>query len=157
MAVGKQAVMTNAVKAVRNGVKQETADELVGIERHYLLPATVAIILPTEGDAIAVHADEAGIGDGNAMGIAAEIGQHLFGSGKWRLGIDHPVDTPRFFDNVIECRRIGQVGDIAKELKLAQIVGLLQLVEKQPPEQTRQDPYGQKEALPAGNPTGLVE
>lgn len=43
MAIGKQAVMTNAVKAVRNGVKQETADELVGIERHYLLPAARSI------------------------------------------------------------------------------------------------------------------
>src|SRR5215213_1191489 len=135
MAIGKQAVMTNAVKAVRNGVKQETADELVGIERHYLLPAARSIILPSECDAIAVDADEAGIGDGNAMGIAPEIGQHLFGSGKWRLGIDHPVDTPRFFDNVIERRRIGQAGDIAKEPKLFQVIGLLQLLKKQSPEQ----------------------
>ncbi len=69
------------------------------------------------------------------MGIAAEIGQHLFGSGKWRLGVDHPVDTPRFFDNAIECGRIGQTGDIAKEPKLAHVVGLLQLFKKQSPEQ----------------------
>ncbi len=54
MAIGKQAVMTNAVKAVRNGVKQEAADELVGIERHYLLPAARSIILPSECDAIAI-------------------------------------------------------------------------------------------------------
>lgn len=87
MAIGKQAVMANVVKAVRNGMKQEASDELVGIERHYLLPAAMAIILPTECDAVALHADEAGIGDNDAMGISREIGQYLFGSGKWRLGI----------------------------------------------------------------------
>ncbi len=50
--------MTNAVKAVRNGVKQEAADELVGIERHHLLPAARSIILPSDCDAIAINADE---------------------------------------------------------------------------------------------------
>ena len=69
--------MTNTVKAVRNGVKQETADELVGIERYYLFPAARSIILPSECDSIAIDADKAGIGDGNTMGIAAEISQHL--------------------------------------------------------------------------------
>lgn len=82
MAIGKQAVMTNAVKAVWNRVKQETADELVRIERHQLLLAGRSIILPSEGDLVSIDVDEAGVGDGNAMGIAAEIGQHLFGSGK---------------------------------------------------------------------------
>ena len=135
MAIGKQTIMTNAVKAVRNGVKQEAADELMRIERHHLLPAACSIILPSEGDAIAIDADEAGIGDGNAMGVAAEIGQHLFGAGKWRLGIDDPVDTPGFFDNAIECGRIGQAGDIGKKPKLVQVGGMLQLFKKQPPEQ----------------------
>ena len=108
MAIGKQAVMTNAVKAVWNGVKQETADELVGIERQYLLPAARSIILPSECDSIAIDADEPRIGDGNGMGVTAEIGQHLFGAGKRRLGIDDPVDATRCFDNVIERRRIGR-------------------------------------------------
>lgn len=85
--------MTNAVKAVWNRVKQETADELVRIERHQLLLAGRSIILPSEGDLVSIDVDEAGVGDGNAMGIAAEIGQHLFGSGKGRLGIDDPVDA----------------------------------------------------------------
>ena len=62
MAIGKQAEVTNAVKAVRNRVKQKTADELVGIERHHLLPAARSIILPSEGDSIAIDADEAGVG-----------------------------------------------------------------------------------------------
>ncbi|MBB4403132.1 hypothetical protein GGI56_003907 [Agrobacterium tumefaciens] len=97
----------------------------MGIERHYLLPAARSIILPSECDSI----------DGNAMGIAPEIGQHLFGSGKWRLGIDDPIDLPRFFDSTVECGRTGQAGNITEELKLASGVSLFEFVENQPPEQ----------------------
>lgn len=156
MAIGKQAVMTNAVKAVGNGVKQKTADKLVGIEGHHLLGAARSIILPTEGNLVVIDPDEAGIGDGDAMGVAAEIGQHLFGSGKWRLGIDHPVDATCCFKGSIEGDRIGQTGDVAEELKLAQVVGLLQLFKKQSAEQPRQNPHRQEEFWPAGNPAGLI-
>ena len=50
VAVGEEAVVADAVKAVRQGVQQEAADELVGVERHDLRLAVVAIILPAEGD-----------------------------------------------------------------------------------------------------------
>lgn len=77
MTIGKQAVMTNAMEAVGDGVQQETTDELMHIERHQLSDAACSVILPSKGDAIAVHADEAGIGNGDAVGVATEIGQHL--------------------------------------------------------------------------------
>lgn len=156
MTIGKPTVVTNAMEAIRYGVQQETADELVGIERHPLLAAACSVILPSECDAIVVHADEAGIGDGDAMGVAAEIGQHLFGSGKWRLGIDHPVDMTRRFKGSIEGDRTDQTGDVTEELKLPPVVGRAQLFEKQPPEQPRQNPHGQKEVRPKGDPSGLV-
>lgn len=109
MTIGKQTVMTNAMEAVGDGVQQEAADELMGIERHQLLDAACSVILLSKGDVIAVHADKAGIGDGDAMGVATEIGQYLFGSGKWRLGIDDPFDTTGRFQRSIEGSRIGQV------------------------------------------------
>ena len=61
MTIGKKSIMTNAVETVWQGVKQETADELISIERHHLPLAAVAIILPSECDTIAIDADEAGI------------------------------------------------------------------------------------------------
>ena len=70
MTIGKQTVMTNAMEAVGDGVQQEAADELMGIERHQLLDAACSVILPSKGDVIAVHADKTGIGDGDAMGVA---------------------------------------------------------------------------------------
>ena len=39
MAVGEEAVVADAMKAVRQRVQQEAPDELVGVERHDLRPA----------------------------------------------------------------------------------------------------------------------
>jgi hypothetical protein len=77
MAVGEEAIMPDAVEPVRQGVEQEAADELVGLKRHDLRFAVMSIILPAEGDRGASHAEEAGVSDGDAMGVAGEIGQHL--------------------------------------------------------------------------------
>ena len=79
MAVGEEAIVADAMEAVGQGVQEEAADELVGVERHDLRPAAMAIVPPAERDAFVVHADQAGIGDGDAMGVAAEIGQYLLG------------------------------------------------------------------------------
>ena len=46
-----------------------------------------------------------------------------------------PFDTMSRFQRSIEGSRMGQAGDIAEELKLAELEGVLQLFEKQPPEQ----------------------
>lgn len=119
MTIGEVTEVTDTMKAVRNRVQQETANELMGVECHQLLPVTVAIILPSERDVIAAHGNEAGVGDGNTVGIAAEIGQHLCRACEGRLGIDHPIDTLRLPYGSIECGRIGQAGDVAEELQLA--------------------------------------
>src|SRR5579864_4523477 len=46
---GEEAVVTDAMEALRKNVEQEAADELVGAERHDAL-AVRAIILVAEGD-----------------------------------------------------------------------------------------------------------
>src|ERR1035437_7601455 len=77
----------------RKHVDEEAADELVGGERHDLLPLTTfgAVVLPLEGDAVAVERDEAAVGDGNAVGVARQISQHRLGSTERSLCIDDPL------------------------------------------------------------------
>ena len=55
---GEQAVVPDAMEAARQDMEQEAADELVGGERHDLLPvgAVAAIVLVAEGDAALVEA-----------------------------------------------------------------------------------------------------
>src|ERR1700723_583133 len=46
-----------------------------------------SIVLPSEGDAGAVAGDEPAVGDGDAVGIARQIGQHGLWAAKRTLGI----------------------------------------------------------------------
>src|SRR5262245_55502649 len=78
---GAQAVVADAVEARRQDVDEESADDLVCGECHALvsISALDSVVLPLEGDAVLVECDQAAIGDGNAVGIAGEIGQHRLG------------------------------------------------------------------------------
>ena len=91
-AVGEEALVADAVKAVGQHVEEEAADELRRCEGHDLVAvaAFCTVILPGEGDAVVVEADQAAVGDGDAVGVAAEIGEHRFRPGEGPLGVDHP-------------------------------------------------------------------
>src|ERR1035441_10570467 len=91
MAVGQEAVVADALKAGRNGVLQEAADELVGGEGHHLGLVAVPVILPLEGNLVVFESQEAPVGDGHAVGIAAEIRQDMLWSTEGGLGVDHPL------------------------------------------------------------------
>src|SRR5438132_2613421 len=79
-ATAQEAVVADALEAIGKDVKEEAADELVGAERHRLLPVAVAVILPAKTDLAVVDADQAIVGNGDAVGVAGDIGQHLFGA-----------------------------------------------------------------------------
>ena len=91
MAVGKEADVADAMKPARHSVLQEAADELVGGERHHLGFAVMTIVLPGEADLAIVEPDQTTVGDGDAVGVAPEITEHLLGSGKRGFGEDDPV------------------------------------------------------------------
>ena len=55
--------------------------------------AVEEIILVAEGDADLVERDQPPVRDGDAVSIAREIGEHGFGAGKRRLGVDRPSLT----------------------------------------------------------------
>jgi len=40
---------------------------------------------------VVVEGNEAVVGDGDAMGVAAEIAEHVMGTAERWFGIDHPV------------------------------------------------------------------
>ena len=87
MAVGEEAIVPDAVEALRKHVDQEPPDELVRVQRHRLPAAGVVgtIILPAKGDAAVVGGDEAAVRDGDPVRVAREIAQHLLRSGKGGL------------------------------------------------------------------------
>ena len=92
-AFGEQALVADAVQAFWQHVDEEAADELVCAERHLLvsIAAVDAIIFPLEGDAALVEGNQAAVGDGDAVGVARQIGQHRLGSAEWPFCVDDPL------------------------------------------------------------------
>src|SRR5271166_2374749 len=88
--------MPDAVKAAWQDMEQEAADELVRRERHDALPlgTIAAVVLVAEGDAGFVEGEQPPVRDGDAVGIAREIGEYGLGAGERRLGIDHEPLVP---------------------------------------------------------------
>src|SRR5580658_10387518 len=76
--IGEQAIMADAVEPVGQHVHEEAADELVDVESHLLAPVVLfgAVILPLESDPGIVERGEPAVGDGDAVGIAREVGKH---------------------------------------------------------------------------------
>src|SRR5580692_12663767 len=90
--------MADAMEALRKDVHKEAADELAGVERHGGVAAGTldAVVLDLERDACGVCLDEAAVRDGDAVGVAGQIGEHGLGTREWALGIDEPALLPEW-------------------------------------------------------------
>ena len=74
-------------------MEQEAAQELFDSQGHKSLLVAVRGISPAECDVAFGECDQPGVRDGDAMGIGAEIAQHMLWSAEGSLGVDDPVMT----------------------------------------------------------------
>src|SRR5258708_1500966 len=119
-AAGEEAVVANAMEAAREHMDQETADELAERERHGLVSIASfdPIVLPLEGDAVAVEGDQAAVGDSDAVGVARQIGEHRLWPAERTLGVDDPFGPAQRRQIGGERLCLGERSVMAEELKL---------------------------------------
>ena len=153
--VAKEAEVADAAELVRQDVEKEAANELVDSERHCLGLVAGAVVLPPETDMAVFAGEETTIGDGDAMGIAAEIVEHLLGSAERALGIDHPGNAAQRGKVAGEGGRFGECGEIAEEVQPAVPERIEQAFEEKAAVEPREDVDWQKEAWAAGDPTSI--
>ena len=91
VAVGKQSEVADLDEACRQDMEQEAADELDRIEGHDAAAVVMPGVAPAEAHLSVIEAEESSVGDGNPMGVAGQVLQHMFGSAERRLGVDHPL------------------------------------------------------------------
>jgi len=156
MTVGEPPVAADALEADGQHVQQEAADELVGRERHGPVAGFVTVVLALEQDRIAIKAQQPVVRDGDAMRVAAQVIEHLCGAAKRWFRVDDPLRVSSGREPGGERSRITQRLELAMEAQRAGIERAVQLVEKEPPEEPREDPNGQEEAWPAGDPAFAV-
>jgi hypothetical protein len=83
--VSEKSEVADTHKTARQLVQEEAAQELFDRQAHEPLLVAVSGVAPAEGDVPVGKSDESVIRDGNAVGVSAEIAQHVFGPPKGRL------------------------------------------------------------------------
>ena len=116
-------------KPLGQDVHQEAPDELVGRQRHRLVAARPfdPVILPLEGDAVVVGRDQPAIGDGDAVGVARQVGEHGLRPAERLLGIDHPLGLAQRCEEGGECSGVGEAAAVTEELQASGLVGCEEL------------------------------
>jgi hypothetical protein len=91
--VGKQSVVSDAHQAGRKDVEQEPAKKLLHVEGHESVRIASGPVFPAEGHILVLECDESSAGDGDAVGVAAEIAQDLPRPREGRFAVDDPVSA----------------------------------------------------------------
>ena len=87
---------------VRQDVKQEPPDELVGFKRHDLAFVVISIVSPPEGDLIVFKLHDPMIADCDPVSISAEILQNVLGLLEGLLAVDDPVLLVQIGDQCVK-------------------------------------------------------
>src|SRR5271169_575945 len=83
--------MSYPYKTWRQDVKEESSDELGGLQSHDLLFITVSIVTPSERNLAILNLQDAVIADGDPVSISAQILKDSLGTAERRLAIDDPL------------------------------------------------------------------
>jgi len=100
-------------------MEQEAAQELIDRESHPSLLVAMSGISPAESHATVVESDEPVVGDGNPVGVVAEITQGMFRAAERWFGVDDPLMTEQQPEPGGEGFGLGQRDEMAMELELA--------------------------------------
>ena len=90
-AISEKAEVADAHETFGEQVQQESAQEFIERKSQQLLFVVVSGVAPAEGDLLFGKRDQAMVGDGHAVGVAAQIVEHMLGATEGRFRVDHPV------------------------------------------------------------------
>jgi hypothetical protein len=119
MPVGKEAKVPDANETLWQMVKQKAAQELVCRYFHDLFNVSMSPVSPAERDLSIRKGDQAVVGDGHSMGIAAQITEHVFRAAERPFAVHNPVLARYFADKGIESLRVREMFQFAVETDLS--------------------------------------
>src|SRR5215831_2640844 len=107
----------------------------------------MSIVFPTEGDPLTVKRDESMVGDGHAMGVAAQITEDLPRATEGWLGINHPVLAVEAAQQLAKLLLVGQSGTRSRAMEFLLTVKAFQTSDELPAEDPAQHLHGEKERV----------
>src|SRR6516165_2816871 len=159
LTASEQAIVADAMEARWQHMHEEPTDELVRRERHHLVTrGTVEpVVLPFEGNVLVIVCDQAAVRDGDPVGIAGEIAQDFLGPAEGSLAVDDPFAVAQWCQIGGERFRIAELGMLAEELQLAEVVGGGELLQEQVTEQGGENRHREEIAGSTEDPTPAAE
>ena len=100
-------------------MEQEAAQELVDREGHQTLLVLVSGVSPAEGDLAIRQGNEAMVGDGDTVRVAAEVVDNMLRSPEGRFAVDDPIVVEQLPEKGGESFRLGEKLEVAVEAELA--------------------------------------
>jgi hypothetical protein len=137
-------------------MKEESADKLVGLEGHGLLPVMVCIIPPSEGNLAVLEGAEAVITDGDSMGISAEVLKDPLGAIEGRFAIDDPLLMVEMPPEGFEVAGILEMAEMGGKGQIPSLEAIFEEAKELTSEQCGQDLHGNEEPFAAGYPAAAV-
>ncbi len=134
--------MTYSYKAGRQDMKQEPSDELLRLEAHGLLAVLVCVIPPQEGDLAVADVEDTVIGDGDAVGISAEVLKYPLDAIEGGLAIDDPLLMIELAPESLKVFGWFEMADRVGEYESIRLEAFLKKVKELSFEQRRHHPDG---------------
>jgi hypothetical protein len=116
----------------------------------------VSGVSPAEGDVSVGESNQPVVGDGDAVGVGAEIAQHVFWTTEGRLGIDHPVLAEQYSEPGCEGSWFGEWSESAVELDPGFAESILECGDELTAEHTTEHFDGKKKGVVGGDPASVV-
>jgi hypothetical protein len=116
----------------------------------------VSGVAPAKGDLAVRQCDQAMVGDGDAVSIAAEIVQDILGSAEGWFGVDDPVFAEERTQPGREELGMSERREFSGQVQLTALEGQLQAGDELAAKHAPQHRDGKEEAGMGSNPTGVI-
>jgi len=117
----------------------------------------VSRITPAKSDLAIGEGNQAMVGDGYTMSVAAQIVQHIFGATEGTFQVDHPILSKQRPQPGGEDLGLSEEFQIALEAELAVLKGLLERSNELAAKDFPQHFFGKKVVVSRTNPAGVIQ
>jgi hypothetical protein len=154
--VSEKSEVAYAHEARRQNMEQEAAQKLCDSQSHKPLLVAVGGIFPAKCDVAFRECDQPGVGDGDAMGVCAEIAQYMFRSSEGPLGVNDPVVAEQYSQPCGEGARMSQRQKFAVKLKLTSTECVAKPGNEVAAEYAAEHADGKEEGATGGDPAWVI-
>src|ERR1035441_5578370 len=138
-------------------MEHEAPQELFGGYRHLALLAAVSVVFPAKCDVAVGHGQEPMIGDGDAVGVACQVVEHILRSAEGAFAVDDPLLTKERSQERGKSLLRGQRAEATGEHELALLKGVLQAVDELATKDAAEYDHGQEERVTRVDPALVIE